>query len=168
MTKRTRAANAAALPIEKRISTDAAASAAAILAASRAFDHNDAYRALEIVEHVPAGCIGVVVTSDAFDPHLRHGEIAIVDTSDKAPQFGELYAITLCEGTPRASTAIVQLVSEDEVGLWYGFALKGRGSVVIDGRRLRYTDGPLRPDYWPEKCLGRIVGAMRPAWQAGH
>ena len=40
-----------------------------------AFVHDQAYRALEVVDRIPAGCIGVIVTREDFDPHLRHAEV---------------------------------------------------------------------------------------------
>lgn len=123
-------------------------------------------RALEQFETVPAGCTGIVVTSDLFAPHLRCGEIAVVDTKDQSTEFGELYVLRMNLESPQhlRHLSIVQLVRDDG-GLWYGFSLPGVGGAVYKGTRLRYVDGPLRPQFWPEKCLGRIIGFVAPEWE---
>ena len=131
---------------------------------------DDDFRALQLFDHIPAGHKGVLVTSRDFEPHLRRGEFAIVDEGDKSIQFGELYVITLSEGTPRMSLAIVQLLREitccgGVLGLMYAFSLVGNGGLMFEGQRLRYIDGPWRSDLWPQKCVGRIVGVMKPSWE---
>ena len=127
------------------------------------------YRALDVLDRIPAMHEGVVVRGHDFDPHLKRGEIAVVDTQDKSLQFGELYVITLSEGTAHASLAIVQLLREvptvSGTGLYYGFSLKGNGDTFFEGKRLTYVDGPLRTDYWSTKCVGRVVGVMQPRWE---
>ena len=127
------------------------------------------YRALESCDRVPAAHVGVIVTGSDFEPHLRRGELAIVDTDDKTIQFGELYVITLSEGTPHMSLAIVQLLREKvclggAIALMYGFSFAGRGGLMFKGERLRYVDG-LGIEHWPGKCVGRIVGVMQPRWE---
>jgi hypothetical protein len=137
---------------------------------SEAVTRQEEYRALQHHDHVPAAHIAVMVTGFDFDPHLRRGELAIVDTGDKTLQFGELYVITLSEGTPHMSLAIVQLLREKvcmggAIGLMYGFSFAGRGGLMFKGERLRYVDGPLGIEHWPGKCVGRIVGVMQPRWE---
>lgn len=131
---------------------------------------SDEYRALQLYDHVPALHQGVIVTDDDFEPHLRKGEMAIVDTTDKEIQFGELFVITLAENTDHMSLAIVQLLREKvcvggTIGLMYGFSLLGNGGLMYQGQRLRYVDGPLGIKHWPGKCVGRIVGVLKPQWQ---
>jgi hypothetical protein len=48
------------------------------------------YRALEQMKHFPAGCVLFPVMDDDSDPHLRRGETAIVDITDREPQHGEV------------------------------------------------------------------------------
>ena len=124
---------------------------------------DDDFRALQLFNHVPAGHKGVLVTGRDFEPHLRRGEFAIVDEADKSIQFGELYVLTIGSGR-HEHLATVQLLRQT-VGLWWGFSLAGKGGTVIDGRRCRYVDGPLRYECWPDKCVGRVVGVMKPAWE---
>lgn len=42
-----------------------------------------ALRELRALDVVPAGHIVVLMVNDYYDPHLKRGEYAIVDTSDK-------------------------------------------------------------------------------------
>ena len=126
-----------------------------------AFVHDQAYRALELVDRVPAGCIGVIMTREDFHPHLRRAELAIVDTADQEPQHGELYAIEVHQhrhGRVTASLAIVQAYQRDGA-LWCRYGFKAPRLVPL-------CDGPFTADGWRQKCVGRIIGAMRPIWQA--
>lgn len=118
-------------------------------------------RALQVYEVVPSGCIGMLVINDKFSPHLRPGEIAIVDTTDKERQPGELYVLYMGIRAPKK--VIVQLLRRgfggDTSGVWYCFGF--RRTINLDGGRTgRVIDGPLNPEYWPEKCVGRVIGVM--------
>jgi hypothetical protein len=112
-------------------------------------------RALTLFEDVPASCKAVQVLQSGFEPHLRLGECAIVDTADKGLQYGELYMLWM--GTRDPHLAIVQPYDSSvfKVGIMYRFALHRPGRMVM-------ADGPLNPQFWPEKCLGRIVGLFQP------
>jgi hypothetical protein len=115
------------------------------------------YRALDICDVVPAGCIGVLMTDDSFAPHLRCGEFAVVDTADKSTEFGELYVLTFGAGKPVRRVVQLRLrgFAGDPSGLWFAFALPGQG------RRYATTlDGPLGRQHWPDKCVGRVVGVI--------
>lgn len=124
-------------------------------------------RALELFDVIPAGHFGLLVTGDAFAPHLRPGEIAVVDTTDKERAIGELYCLAIGSGE-RQRLAIVELIrgfgtssEAAAAGVWFAFSFK-RGIDVGGGRCARYVDGPLGFQHWPEKCRGRIVGVMVP------
>ena len=128
---------------------------------SAAFLHDDTFRALEMVGCVPAGCFGIIVIREDFHPHLRHAEVAIVDPSDTVAQHGELYAIEVHQhrgGRPTASLAIVQAYGRDG-GLCVRYSFQGPGLIPM-------SDGPFTAEGWRQKCAGRIIGAMRPTWQA--
>ena len=128
-----------------------------------AFVHDRTFRALELVDRIPAGCIGVIVTRNDFDPHLRQAEVAIVDSADRELQHGELYAIEVHQhrhGRATASLAIIQAYYRDGA-LWCRYGFKATGLVPL-------CDGSFTADGWREKCAGRIIGAMRPIWQACH
>ena len=127
-----------------------------------AFVHDQTFRALELVDRVPAGCFGLIVTRTDFDPHLRHAEVAIVDPADTVEQHGELYALEVHQSRQReaiAALAIAQAYERDG-DLWcrYGFKRPGEAPPM--------SDGPFTAYGWRLKCAGRIVGAIRPTWQA--
>ena len=128
---------------------------------SSAFLHDDTFRALEMVDRVPAGRFGIIVTREDFHPHLRHAEVAIVDPSDTVAQHGELYAIEVHQhrrGRPKPSLAIVQAFERDG-RLCVRFGFQEPGLIPM-------SDGPFTAEGWRRKCAGRIIGAMRPTWQA--
>ena len=115
------------------------------------------YRALEVFDHVPPGCRGVFVGSDCFAPHLRKGEFAIVDTTDMSPTRGEIYVrrYNTGRGPIWQFAQIVRGFAGDTSGIWCGFCLKVPG-------RMRYVDGPMPESYWPEGCMGRVIGVLEP------
>lgn len=88
------------------------------------------YRALSAYEAAPHDCGAVAVPDDRFAPHLRAGELAVIDPDDNEPVNGELYVVKissqLAEGGYRL--AFVQLRSRD---MQFGH---------------RDTDGHWRPD----------------------
>ena len=92
-----------------------------------AFVHDRTFRALEVPNRVPAGCIGVIVK----------------------PQHGELYAVTMVtseRGRVTASLAIVQAYRRDGA-LWCRFGFKTPGLVPL-------CDGSFTADGWQQKCAG--------------
>lgn len=116
------------------------------------------YRALEVMEHVPAGCRGVLVMDDKFAPHLRRGEFAVVDTTDKAPQLGEIYVIKIEKSrTPDGFVwRFVQIVpgfAGRTDGSWIGFANRVPGGMNV-------IDGPYTDSHWATRCLGRVIGVI--------
>jgi hypothetical protein len=104
------------------------------------------YRAPEMMTSIPPGCMLFPVMDDRSDPHLRGGEIAVVDTADRGPQHGEVFVIEWSDGR----RCIVQLVNRG-VGFtdnrkWTA-PLTQRESIPGMGQ-LRMVDGPaLRTAY---------------------
>lgn len=81
-------------------------------------------------------------------------------TRPKEPQRGELYAVTMERSRATASLAIVQAYRCDgDLRCRYGFKAPGLSAAL----RWPFTD-----DGWRQKCAGRIIGAMRPTWQAAR
>ena len=120
-----------------------------------------ALRALDVLDTVPPGCRGVVVGHDRFAPHIRRGEIAVIDTTDKSPHRGEIYALWIGEAHPKPK--LVQVTrgrAGGTDGLFFAFGLPEPG-------REHLTDGPLKRACWPEKCLGRVVGVIEPMLVSG-
>ena len=59
---------------------------------------DDGPRAFETMPDVPLGCMTVNVDGRQHWPHLRPGEIAIVDTRLREIEWGELYAVCQTRG----------------------------------------------------------------------
>jgi hypothetical protein len=114
------------------------------------------FRALTVFEDIPPGHKAVRVHHESFAPHVRVGEIAIVDTLDKEVQDGELYMFWI-SGRDRRHLRIVQPYRphSPRPGVMFRFSLPVAG-------RLCMVDGPLGFEHWPEACLGRIVGVFEP------
>jgi hypothetical protein len=118
------------------------------------------YRALEQMTHIPAGCALFPVMDDDSDPHLRWGEIAIVDTADREPQHGEVYVIQWSSGR----RCITQLIgpgfsgfSPPEKDHWWTGALTHREYVPGHGE-LRMIDGPRSKASVRKDLIGRVIG----------
>lgn len=136
---------------------------------SNALQHVTDLRALEQFQTVPAGCTGMVVTSDRFAPHLRPGEVAIVDPNDKEPVSGELFIVGFLTPSGR-KLRIVQTIGRTETILeagevvdrlcwWDRFGFKRAGEIVL-------SDGPMRTEDWRDlRCVGRIIGFVAPDWE---
>jgi hypothetical protein len=113
-------------------------------------------RALDTFDIVPAGHFALPVTGSEWAPHLRPGEFAVIDTTDTAPQIGELFALLIDTGRGAHVTRIVQ-------------PYRGRTSPA-DAVMFRLAcarsgiaaDGPLSAGGWAGKCRGRVVGVMVP------
>ena len=118
------------------------------------------YRALQVLDAVPAGHTAIYVGNDRFDPHLAEGEFAVVDTDDKSHERGELYAYQL--STPLTATGwrtiIVQIcrgITDDADHVWFRFEWKRPGVMKL-------IEGPLGADGWRKRCVGRVVGVLVP------
>jgi hypothetical protein len=135
-------------------------------------------RALTVFDQIPAGCVLQPVTNDDSDPHLRAGEFAVIDTTDTAPQHGEVYLIRWLSGL----TSIVQLIARlHKVGdaEWTGWwtrclnfepcdeALakaqrKSQGAIPFPSHR-SMADGPRVADVIQHSLIGRVIGVYETA-----
>ena len=119
--------------------------------------HHQADRALPVLDVVPAAHFGLAVADASWTPHLRPGELAVVDTADKEPQTGELFALAL-QSRAGDRLALVQpcrsaLASRRSVAFRFGFGGPGAPGLV---------DGPLGLTGWARRCKGRVVGVVVP------
>lgn len=61
-------------------------------------------RALPLLSSLPACCVVLPVTNDLNAPHLRTGEFAVIDASERQPINGELFGIAYRSGVARGPT----------------------------------------------------------------
>jgi hypothetical protein len=112
-------------------------------------------RALTIFDSLPRNHRTLQIADDASAPHLKAGEYAVIDTTDRELQAGELYLIQYSSGRH-----VVQLRSS--ASGWWGGDLAGYrptnekffGVPVFAGM----SDGPYTPGLLKKKLLGRVVG----------
>ncbi|WP_155931835.1 hypothetical protein [Methylopila sp. 73B] len=123
------------------------------------------YRALTLYSEPPAGCIVFPITREGFEPHLRLGEIAIVDKSDKDLVNGELYVVGV--RSPMVPDGVAKhlaqvwareyrgLDGEPFTGWWWG-------DLNREGR-LRLSEGPMLAEGLARMIVGRVIGLYAPA-----
>ena len=121
------------------------------------------YRALQVMAQIPEGCTLFPVMDDNSDPHLRLGEIAVVDTTDREPQHGEVYVIQWSSGrrciTQLIGPGFAGFVSSAKKDHWWTGALTYRQSVPGHGE-VRMIDGPRSKSGIRKALIGRVVGIL--------
>lgn len=103
-------------------------------------------RALDVVEVVPAGCFGLLVTRRTWSPHLQPGELAVIDATDRTHQAGELFALAVLTIDGLRLRIVQATRSAPDAP---GFRLAPRGFREA-----------LSPAGWVGKCRGRVVGVI--------
>jgi hypothetical protein len=108
------------------------------------------------------------IPDKASSPHLRPGEFAVVDLSDRMPQHGELFLIQSSSGervryiqqSTRTWTTISQSGIPEKV--WWLRDLAGWRQEGIDGSGIPIfsgmSDGPMKKKGLKKKIAGRIIG----------
>ena len=124
----------------------------------------DEFRALPVMEVVPAGHIAFPILKADWEPQLHPGEFAVLDTADTRIQFGELYGL-MVESRRGPLLHIVQpyrsTLFRDPGAVMYRFTANTPGVRY-------YVDGPLRLEWWHRKCRGRVVGVLTPPAGGWH
>jgi hypothetical protein len=126
-------------------------------------------RALDVLDCVPPGCKLELVTDGFNAPHLRPGEFAVADLTDRQVIPGELYLIRWPQCGGRA---IVQINvrpfrgvdGQDHRGIWFSPLCRAtrKADGSIDRTRPYYQDsGPLKPEALPAYLMGRIIGVFQ-------
>lgn len=118
------------------------------------------YRALEMMASVPQGCMLFPVMDDRSYPHLRRGEIAVVDTTDREPQHNEVFVIQWSSG----GRCITQLLNRTGFSKnpdhWWTSALTARAFIPGMGES-RMVDGPRTTAGMRKALVGRVVGLVQ-------
>jgi hypothetical protein len=122
-------------------------------------------RAFEIIDNVKPGHTLFQQDDDYHHPHLRAGEFAVVDLSDREFQNGELYLVEWNEQS-RGLYQVTQRAlggSNQGDGIWFGPLCKMK--TLPDGSLDRnqtwhMSEGPLEPKHLPKYLRGRVVGVL--------
>lgn len=125
-------------------------------------------RALQLFERLPAGHMTFLVTEGGAEPHLRVGEYAVIDCTDRNPQHGELYLIQSNYGERRrylqqASRCFMVISSSGlPEKVWWLRDMRGwrQTDVMADGVPIfsGLSDGPMKKKGLRKKIAGRVVG----------
>ena len=123
-------------------------------------------RALTVLDTVPAGCRAMPVPDDRNAPHLRRGEVAIIDPADCVLVHGELFVVQYGRGP-----AIMQVAWKLWLGGWNWWAVclnRPRDEAEMWAwararRSIPSSDGPYRDGGLESITLGRVVGILQPA-----
>jgi hypothetical protein len=124
-------------------------------------------RALTVFDSLPRNHRTILIRDDASAPHLKAGEYAVIDTTDRELQSGELYVIQYDSGDRRRHLVQIRTghITTDsgrrELVWWVGDLAGFRqtdekifGLPVFAGM----SDGPYTPGLLKKKLLGRVVG----------
>jgi hypothetical protein len=123
-------------------------------------------RALDLLDHVPAGC-KLVLATDTANALIQPGEFVIVDLTDTAFVSGELYLIGWKNG--HKAESICQVIERTMQGGMDGKPFQGIWFCPLNRPQrfedvanwcgpLYASDGPLKPEYLPEYIKGRVIG----------
>ncbi len=151
------------------------------------FEHQPELRALMMLPTIPPGHMTFPVEDDAFYPHLRRGEFAVVDLADHQPAQRELFLISfsdprvesglafaLCQmvGRPRFRMPGGGWVQQPEAGAelatcwmarhWIPPADPRDREAALRSGRLGTSEGPFTTEHAAEKLVGRVVGVWVP------
>ena len=121
-------------------------------------------RALTLLDAVPPACRAMRIDDDRHAPHLRAGEVAIIDPADCDLVHGELFAIGYGRGP-----AVMQVIrrTTGDLTAWWCVSLDDPRTWaecqarINAGSVLRMADGPYGPGYLEERTLGRVVGLLQ-------
>jgi hypothetical protein len=137
-------------------------------------------RALTVFDSIPVACILQIITDNTCDPHLRVGEFAVIDPSDREPQQGELYLVgnkniydeLRCKIYQVRSKVLRDERSREWQAWWYGplipEALPAKGHATAEAAMLKplrfvLSEGPMLLTGIRQKIVGRVIGIFEAA-----
>ena len=119
-------------------------------------------RAIVSFAALPTNCVAVPVADNASFPHLRVGDIAVVDTTEREPIEHGLFVIEYEGG--RGRQQIVELWTKPS-GWWNGACRSQPHAhlTIVDA-----ADGPYSGEdgeaYLSSKLRGRVIGVLEPTF----
>ncbi|MEJ5087125.1 hypothetical protein [Brucella pseudogrignonensis] len=130
--------------------------------------HQPELRALMMLDSLPEGCVLFPCTDESSWPHIRPGEFAVIDTTQRLPVHGELYLIKFGERKDQHHICMVRKKSDIQ---WSCKELPSDGWTVGSARndemqRIRqelerlHSDGMSRQQFISQMMLAqKITGA---------
>lgn len=139
-------------------------------------------RSFIVYDRLPDGCTAMEIRGDDCLPHIRSGEFAVIDTTDREPINGELFALRYSRGEPVVAQLSLREIRPTEAGggpiaCWWAVSCNRPRSHAErmawgrSGRSIPMADGPYGADadgleYLASKLVGRVVGIYAPDFRA--
>lgn len=98
------------------------------------------------------------VSSDIVAPHLRRGDVAIFDPTDREPMHGEHFVVHWTS-SDRRDVVEVSLEPGGWCFIWHNTVAAVGGGP---SEKVRWCDGPYLPGGMEQRILGRVVGILAP------
>ncbi len=123
-------------------------------------------RSFIVCDRLPEGCVAYPVTDETNAPHLRPGDIAIIDPTDREACLGELFVVQWNSGGTDIVEAWPQQMA-DALCWKVGSSNRARSAgAVVDrlcaGQPVGWVDGPYRAEALNQKLRGKVVGILEP------
>lgn len=128
-------------------------------------------RAFIVYSAAPDGCTAMRVLDDGAMPHVRAGDVVVIDPVQRSPIDGELFVIEWSNGNrqvvetrsrilrvrPCGSTAFI------DAERWFAeVQAVSRRLDASNPRSERWFDGPYTEASLTSKMIGRVVGLLEP------
>ncbi|MHA0335838.1 hypothetical protein [Sphingomonas aquatilis] len=122
-------------------------------------------RSFIVCDRLPEGCVAYPVTDETNAPHLRPGDIAIIDPTDRDVCVGELFVAQWGSG----KTDIVEAWTADAVHWKVGGSNRARSHASVlerlrQGSQVGWVDGPYPSEVLKQKLRGKVVGILEPIY----
>lgn len=123
-------------------------------------------RSFIVYDEMPDGCFAFVAEDRRGLPHVRPGDIVIVDPSDTSLQHGEMFLIEFDSGRRQVidlrSHVYHHTDGSEHVGWMATWNMPFRSLCDENDREILYGDGPYYPEAMERKLVGKIVGFFEP------
>ena len=133
------------------------------------FHHQPQLRALLILPSIPPGCLTIEIDDEAFTPHLRPGEFAVIDVTDHHPEMGELFLIAYSRGKGCGRKhRVCQTFGEMSRLGPKGWSDDGEGEPTMMWLARHgmwpghWVESHFTTEHLAEKLVGRVIGVFVP------
>ena len=127
-------------------------------------------RSYIIYNDIPPGCIAFELPDDSCLPHFRAGEVAIIDSADRAPMHGELFLLQYRSGKDQIIRETTRQGINGSAVWWIHPSNRprshedrlrrmrcGLATITSDGP---YADSDDHAGYVESLLKGRVVGLL--------
>ena len=135
-------------------------------------------RSFIVYDELPMGCIAFEDTEGESGPHIKEGEFAVIDTTDRAPSHNEMYMVQWKSSDRRELASLrlrrINVFNDDgtttPADLWFIGTIAGQQPIALDGSpvgpRIQFVDGPYRDEDAMDRIVGKVVGVYQPDFRS--